>query len=268
MKENKDNKLNELKNKKGFMIAIYSCAAIVIAMTGIIASTKDKQAKNNENQTQIQIEQVNQSDVKSYKNNTTTGSSAVDTGDNSLTAKNTEEKEEKKAETDKTSKKEEKTSETKPTANAVNAEKSYTLFDDSQEMSWPLNGQIVMDYSMETAIYDKTLDQYRTNDCVCIAGKVGDEIHASAEGKVKSVSKDKENLTSVTIEHGNGWLSTYSQLQDDVPVITGDIVQKGAVIGNLSEPSYKNTLLGPHLEFKVTHNDNDTDPKILLAQEE
>lgn len=274
----KKNKLKELTNKKGFMIALYSCAAIVITMTGIIASnnTDDSRLPKDEEK-QAKVEQANQSDVKSYRENLITGSGALETESPSIIVK--EDSQEKK--------KPEQTSETKTSAKKENeknsndnetSEKSsendkqskneYVFFDDSKEMSWPLAGQIVMDYSMETAIYDKTLDQYRTNDSVCISGNVGDDITASAEGKVKSVSQDKENLTSVVIEHGNGWLSTYSQLQNNVLVKEGDIVDEGAVIGNLSEPSYKSSLLGPHLEFKVMHNDGCTDPKMVLSQEE
>ena len=78
----KNNKFKEITNKKGFMIAIYSCAAIVIAMTGIIASNKegDKQTRIEETK-QAQAEEVNQSDVKSYRENQVTGNSALNASD-------------------------------------------------------------------------------------------------------------------------------------------------------------------------------------------
>lgn len=271
----KKNKFKEIANKKGFMIAIYSCAAIVIAMTGIIASRKeDDKQQSIEEQQQAPVEEVNQSDVKSYHESQITGNSALDAGygyvknEDNAAEKTSESKEPQKTKTENNkSGKSEGTTE-KPSEKTDLAKTEFTFFDDSKEMSWPLSGQIVMDYSMETAIYDKTLDQYRTNDSICIEGNVGDDVKASADGKVVSVSKDKENLTSIAIEHGNGWLSTYSQLQDNVLVKEGDIVDEGAVIGNLSEPSYKSSLLGPHLEFKVMNNDVSTDPKIVLLQEE
>jgi len=266
----KKNKLKEFTNKKGFMVALYSCAAIVIAMTGIIASNKEEKEAKEETK-QAQVEQANQSDVKSYRENQITGNSAIGNNINNLTAKQekaTEKLTQNKGSETQNKPSDKKKTEEKTTETPKSSKNEFTFFDDSKEMSWPLSGQIVMDYSVETAIYDKTLDQYRTNDSVCIAGNAGDDILACAAGKVKSVSKDKENLTSVVIEHGNGWLSTYSQLQDNVLVKEGDIVDEGAVIGNLSEPSYKSSLLGPHLEFKVMHNDACTDPKLLLSQEE
>ena len=277
----KNNKFKEITNKKGFMIAIYSCAAIVIAMTGIIASNRegDEQARVDETR-QAQVEEVNQSDVKSYLENQITGNGALD-ADSGYYTENSENNNEKTSESrlsEKSTTEDNQNNQNNQSSNNDTTEKTtesnesakteFTLFDDSKEMSWPLEGQIVMDYSMETAIYDKTLDQYSTNDSLCIAGTVGDDIKASADGKVISVFNDKENLTSVVIEHGNGWLSTYSQLQDNVLVKEGDIVDEGAVIGNLAEPSYKSSSLGPHLEFKVMNNDTCTDPKIILSQEE
>ncbi len=275
----KKNKFKEFVNKKGFMVAIYSCAAIIIAMTGIIASNKGTNEQEEKKETKTaQVEQANQSNVKSYRESQVTGNSALTLENDDFSTKqdNSSKKSIEKS-TESKSSKNDKQNNTKsnnniPTETQSESNKSsrteFSLFDDSKEMTWPLSGQIVLDYSMETAIYDKTLDQYRTNDSVCIAGDVGADVLASAEGKVKSVSKDKENLTSITIEHGNGWMSTYSQLQDNVLVKEGDIVDEGAVIGNISEPSYKSSLLGPHLEFKVAHNDEYTDPKLILAQEE
>ncbi len=275
----KKNKFKEFANKKGFMVAVYSCAAVVIAMTGIIASNKEKtELPKNDGEKSAQVEQANQSDVKSYRENQITGNSALTQKNDELIVKK-EEKNTEKATESKSSKDDKKEKNNvksntntdkpeQPTENNKTSKNQFAFFDDSQEMSWPLSGQIVLDYSMETAVYDKTLDQYRTNNSLCISGNVGDDVLASADGKIKSVSKDKENLTSIVIEHGNGWVSTYSQLQDNVLVKEGDIVDEGAVIGNISEPSYRSTLLGPHLEFKLTHNDDYMDPKLLLAQEE
>jgi len=274
----KKNKFKEFVNKKGFMVAIYSCAAIIIAMTGIIASNKGTNKEEKKETKTAQVEQANQSNVKSYRESQVTGNGALALENKNFSAKqdNPTKKNTEKATGSKLSKNDKQDNSKSnnnvptetPSENNKSSKTEFSLFDDSREMTWPLSGQIVMDYSMETAIYDKTLDQYRTNDSVCIAGEVGADVLASAEGKVKSVSKDKENLTSIVIEHGNGWMSTYSQLQDNVLVKEGDIVDEGAVIGNISEPSYKSSLLGPHLEFKVTHNDEYTDPKLILAQEE
>lgn len=143
---------------------------------------------------------------------------------------------------------------------------NFSLFDDSKEMAWPVSGQIVMNYSMDTAIYDKTLDLYRTNDSICISVPEGTDVIASADGVVEQIFLDNEKGNSVVINHGNGWVSTYSQLTDDLNVSVGQVVDMGEQIGNVSLPSNYSVLLGPHLDFTVRKDDLSSDPLLVLAQ--
>lgn len=140
-----------------------------------------------------------------------------------------------------------------------------SLFDDNDEMAWPVAGQIIMDYNTETAIYDKTLDQYRTNSSICIAAPLGEEVCASADGVVTAISKDDVKGITVAVDHGNGWLTTYSQLQDNLTVSEGQTVHKGDKLGSIGEPSKYGVGLGSHLEFSVYKGDESTDPKLVLA---
>lgn len=59
-----------------------------------------------------------------------------------------------------------------------------------------------------------TLDQYRTNDNVCISAEVGDEVKASADGVVSEIVRDDLLGNYVVIDHENGWRTTYSQLAE------------------------------------------------------
>lgn len=276
---NKNNKFKELTNKKGFYIALYSCAAVIVVIAGIISvnnmnSIKNNQkpnvvADNNPNTVESQTEDsaaVNQSNVKSYLENEQSTTEIPKTS-SSENEKNTNEV---KPKTNETTKSDDKNTESQTQKTAQSSEnndnKVFSLFDDSKEMSWPVSGKIVMDYSIETAIYDKTLDQYRTNDSICISAPVGTQVKASAEGIVESISKDSESGNSVVINHGNGWLSTYSQLQDNILVKEGALVKEGDVIGGVANPTNYSILMGPHLEFKLTKDEKTTDPKIVLAQ--
>lgn len=150
--------------------------------------------------------------------------------------------------------------------NSTTSATTFNLFDNSKEMTWPVSGQIVMNYSTETAIYDKTLDLYRTNDSICISAPEGTEVLASADGIVENIFIDNQKGTSVVINHGNGWLSTYGQLTEDVDVSVGQIVDMGEQIGNISLPSNYSVLLGPHLDFTITKDDLSSDPLLVLAQ--
>ena len=74
-------------------------------------------------------------------------------------------------------------------------------------------------------------DRYRTNDSIAFAATLGENVVAAFDGVVTSVDKDDINGTTVTIDNGNGWSTTYSQLKDNLQVAQGQTVYKGDIIG-------------------------------------
>lgn len=249
-----DNKDNNQKEQKKFYIALYSTVAL-IAVTAVLisVSNKDTQQKTeyaaDETTGGSAVEPVNKLNVKSYKEMTT---QAVTTEPTTQSQSSTKTIANEEATTKKT----------------TTAQGEYTLFDDNKEMLWPVDGKILMDYSMETAVYDKTLEQYRTNDSICISAHIGDSVLASADGVVEQVLNDNENGNTITVNHGNGWLSTYSQLGNNITVKEGQVVHQGDVLGCVGQPSKYNVALGAHLEFTVSKNNETTDPKLVLMQPE
>ena len=145
------------------------------------------------------------------------------------------------------------------------ADPVFNTFTGNEDMDWPVSGEVVMDFSVERLVYDVTLDQYRTNDNICIAAAVGEQVKASADGIVRSIDNTREMGNSIVIEHGNGWFTTYSQLQNGILVNEGDVVNAGQVIGGVGEPSIYSTLLGSHLSFKVVKDDAAVNPSLVLA---
>ncbi len=158
------------------------------------------------------------------------------------------------------------TSEAEEKTETTNAEAVFNPFTDDSKMAWPLLGEIVMEYSNDTAIYDVTLEHFRTNDTLCIAAEKGTQVKAAADGVVKLVTKTRENGNVVVVDDGNGWVTTYSQLQDGVLVKEGDVVKKSQVIGGVGSPSIYSVVLGNHLGFKVTKNDEAVDPMTVLSE--
>ncbi len=144
------------------------------------------------------------------------------------------------------------------------SEPVFNSYSEDNKMIWPVLGEVVMDFSDTHAIYDKTLDQYRTSNSISISSDLGAQVVASAEGVVRTVEKSKEGGNTVVIDHGNGWVTTYSQLQDGVLVKQGDVVKAGQVIGGVSNPTIYSVLLGNHVEFKVSKDDKFIDPKSVL----
>lgn len=142
----------------------------------------------------------------------------------------------------------------------------FLSFNKDTKMLWPIEGQIVMDYSIDHTIYDKTLDQYRINDSISIAAEVGTPVRAAATGTVMSITHDNQKGYTVVLDHGNGWQTTYSQLQEDVAVKQNEIVEAGDIIGGVENPTKYGIALGGHLDFEVKKDGVTTDPKALLKK--
>ncbi len=141
----------------------------------------------------------------------------------------------------------------------------YTAYNEGDTMEWPVVGEVVLPYSNLLAIYDPTLEQFRTNEIISIQSVVGQDVKASAEGQVVEVSSDEVSGNYVTIQHGNGWSTTYGQLDSAINVKVGDVVGAGFVLGKTSKPTKYSVALGDHVDFKVTHNDETVNPATVLV---
>ncbi len=142
-------------------------------------------------------------------------------------------------------------------------EQETLQFDASQKMMWPLNGDVLIAYSMDHTVYFPTLDQYKYNPAVYIGGKSGENVSAAAKGVVRTVSTDEEIGQFVTMELGDGYEATYGQLQD-ITVKEGDSVAKGQVIAGLAAPTKYHSLEGPDLYFALTKDGQSIDPADYL----
>ena len=131
--------------------------------------------------------------------------------------------------------------------------------------SYPVEGRVVLPYSADHAIYDPTLDQYRTNDSISLAAAEGTAVRAAADGMVEAVLTDTEAGNMVVIAHGEDWLTTYGQLT--VSVKEGDRVKQGQTIGQVTAPTKYGAALGSHLEFAMEKEGRPVDPAKAIGQE-
>lgn len=134
--------------------------------------------------------------------------------------------------------------------------------------AYPLEGEVVLPYSIDHAIYDPTLEQYRTNASISISAEKGAEVKAAADGTVQKIAEDPETGKTVTIAHGENWLTTYGQLANSVTVKEGDKVAQGQTIGSVDMPTKYGTALGSHLEFAMEQNGEPKDPVQHLEKTE
>ena len=140
--------------------------------------------------------------------------------------------------------------------------------EEKQTFAYPLQGEVVLPYSVDHAIYDPTLEQYRTNASISISAEQGTAVKAAAEGTVQEIAEDEENGRSITIAHNDGWLTTYGQLEDAVNVKEGDKVVQGQVVGTVDHPTKYGAALGSHLQFAMEQNGVSENPLEYLGKVE
>ena len=142
---------------------------------------------------------------------------------------------------------------------------AFAPFQEGSNMLWPVYGDIVMRFSMDALIYDPTLVQFRTNDDLRIGSEGGAHVQTGAAGRVEAIGRNVVRGGYVKIDHGNGWVATYGQLHDNKLVEVGDIVQAGQLIGTVGPPSIFGSMLGYHVNLRVTRDDVPVNPYTLLA---
>lgn len=152
------------------------------------------------------------------------------------------------------------TQESADTSVAVQPELNFT--EDSQ-MLWPVNGQVVIDYSMDATTYFPTLDQYKYNDALMLGCESGEPVQAAANGQVVSISEDVETGTTMVMDLGNGYQVTYGQLKD-ITVEPGQTVESGTILGYVSDPTKYYVKEGANLYFAMTKDGNPIDPMIYI----
>jgi murein DD-endopeptidase MepM/ murein hydrolase activator NlpD len=114
---------------------------------------------------------------------------------------------------------------------------------------------------------------YRTNLGIDIQAKLGEPVVAVMNGTVKEVGTDVagQNGWMVTIDHGNGFITKYSNLVKDEKLLLkkGDVVaikQQIGSVGATSLVSYKEDY-GPHLHFEVLQSSKPIDPAKYVKYE-
>ena len=126
-------------------------------------------------------------------------------------------------------------------------------------MSWPVRGEVIMDYSMDKTIYYPTLQEYKCNPSILIQSEEGTDVAAAFSGTVADVYHDAQLGTVLEMSLGNGYEAYYGQLEN-VDVAVGDTVRQGQIIGTVSTPTRFYSIEGSHLNFRVTRDGEPVDP--------
>lgn len=115
----------------------------------------------------------------------------------------------------------------------------------------PVVGKVIMNYSMDKAVYHGTMQQYRYNPALIVAAQEGDIITAAAEGIVTDIYKDAQTGNTIVFDLGDGYVLTYGQLED-IAVSVGDRIAAGDLVGKVAKPTIYYTEEGANVYIKLT----------------
>lgn len=130
--------------------------------------------------------------------------------------------------------------------------------------TWPVKGEIVRGYAIETLAYDPTMADWRAHDGLDIACAVGTRVKAPAGGTVTDIFTDDMLGVTVSILHADGVESRCSNLAGVPTVEIGDIVRTGDIIGAVGESAIGESAEASHLHISMTKDGVSVDPAEYL----
>lgn len=136
-------------------------------------------------------------------------------------------------------------------------------FAESDGLRRPLDGEVLIPFSMDGSVYFSTLDQYKYNPAMMLVAQEGTSVQACAEGQVVDIFENAEIGRAVTMDLGDGYRITYGQLKD-ITIGLGSYVNSGEVIGAVAAPTKYYSIEGANLYLKLTANGTPVNPEALF----
>ena len=134
----------------------------------------------------------------------------------------------------------------------------------SKVFTWPVQGTVLRDFSVETLSLDPTLGDWRTHGGLDIAAAQGVKVLSISAGTVEQVYTDGLMGTTVVVDHGGGLQSWYCNLADDVLVEAGDTVDIGSELGTVGSSAIAEVGVDSHVHLETLLNGQPVDPREYL----
>lgn len=246
--------------KQQYVAAVACLVAGVIGFVGVYATDKGRERKEAQQQiaAETQQEAPTSYEVKPQTSVEDATKKAKEQADKIAKQKEQEQKEaaeKEKAQKEQETKKQEETVQTAAPA----------LHFDKNSAVWPIEGDVLLDYSMDSTIYFPTLEQYRCNPAMVIGGAVNDKVVAMAKGTITDVRENEETGCTVVEDLGDGYTAIYGQLKE-LNAQKGDTIEAGQVLGYVSEPTKYYSTEGSNVYFQLQKNGKAVDPKEYLPE--
>ena len=108
------------------------------------------------------------------------------------------------------------------------------------------------------------MGDWRVHTGIDLKAEQGQKVVAPADGEI--IRADKDSLTgyTVSIDHGDGVVSTIYNLEGIDGATKGQSVIKGDVIGSVGNSASSELLEEPHIHFEVKVNGEYVNPSEFL----
>lgn len=129
---------------------------------------------------------------------------------------------------------------------------------------FPIEGEIIREFSMENLIYSETLEEWTTHQGIDIKADRTTVVKSAEAGTVVAIKNDPRYGLTVIIEHENGFKTVYSNLLTTEFVTEDENVEKGQSIGTVGNSAVFEIADEPHLHFEMIKDGEYVDPTLYL----
>lgn len=130
--------------------------------------------------------------------------------------------------------------------------------------TWPVKGEVLRGFSVETLSPDPTMGDWRTHAGLDVAAKLGTRVLCMTAGTVSEIWEDEKLGTCIRVEHGGKLESVYANLAAQPTVKVGDTMEIGAILGAVGDTASVESGMVPHLHLEVFRDGQSMDPMEFL----
>ena len=131
----------------------------------------------------------------------------------------------------------------------------------------PTDGEVIKSYSVDLPIYSATMNDYRCHTGVDIYAEPGMPVYSFTDGVVKEIYSDPMMGMTVSVDHGDGLVSYYQNLNEQLAdgIKVGAAVDAGDAIGCVGQTTLIELSDASHLHFEVMKDGRTENPAEYLG---
>lgn len=158
------------------------------------------------------------------------------------------------------------TASTDPPVTESTEDALQTMLSVSDSLSPPLKDFVIKRPYSETAVYNKTLNDWRAHAAMDLQAKAGDEVYSMIDGIVEDIQSNDFLGNIISIKKDN-YIIRYCGMSDEIEVEKGQEVKRGDVIGTIGEVPFE-IMDDTHLHLEIKVNGQFIDPLTVIQNDE